>query len=406
MNPRLGHIWWVICLLVVVTVFAGCGPAAAPAVSPTQAPPPPTSAPAPAPTVAAAPAANKARQPYVQYVDEQFDDPKVERGKVGTFEQLPAGLPKPNKRYKIAWFVDSLTQDYMVDVQKGMKEMADKLGVDLQTFDANLDANRVMSDLDTVIANNYDGVMGYAVDPALGPRISKKLNDAGMAALWIDTPLTAFDYYQAVPNPVIGYQSGKALVDAMKAKNWDPEKTVWICGDISAFAACTMRCEGYKKALDEAYPNFPKNNIVWYDMPYTLEDAMKSVNDTITAHPADNYVVTGVCADQVAEGAARALQAAGFTADHAMVSGQGGGKGPRDELRKPKSLYASYGGYMPICAGKLAVNYMVRILNREPNLPKNVGQKVVVLTKDTVDKYYPNDVEVCSDEDMRGMADH
>jgi hypothetical protein len=41
-------------------------------------------------------------------------------------------------------------------------------------------------------------------------------------------------------------------------------------------------------------------------------------------------------------------------------------------------------------------------LNGE-EVPRYIQQYVVLLTKDTVDKYYPNNVEQCTDEMIRGM---
>jgi ABC-type sugar transport system substrate-binding protein len=281
--------------------------------------------------------------------------------------------------------------------------MAQQLGVSFEVYDAAVDANKELADVETMIANKFDGIFVYATDPALGPVISKKMKDAGVVALGADTPMTAEDSYYGVPSIYGGYISGKYMMEQMKAKNWDPKETVYLFADLSAFPACTMRLEGYKKALDEFYPDFPKENIVWYDVPYSLEESLKSIQDSITAHPAKNYLYAVACGDQMAAGGARALEAAGYTSDNAMISGQGGGIGPREELKKPGSLYISYTGYLGTCAGRLAINFMVRLLNGEKDLPQNVQQKVVLLTKDTVDQYYPGGVELCTDEDARGL---
>ena len=70
--------------------------------------------------------------------------------------------------------------------------------------------------------------------------------------------MTRDDYYYGVPSTYAGYIAGKYMFEQAKAKGWDPKKTVGIFMDLSAFTACTMRLEGYKKALDEVLPTSPR----------------------------------------------------------------------------------------------------------------------------------------------------
>ena len=318
------------------------------------------------------------------------------------YDILPPGQPKPNEPYDIGLNMIIMSQDYTREVAEAAEAYAKEIGVNVQTFDANADAAKSRSIAETIVANKMDGMFIYASDPALGPTISKMTKDAGIVGVGADTPMTRDDYYYGVPSTYAGYIAGKYMFEQAKAKGWDPAKTVGIFMDLSAFTACTMRLEGYKQALDEVFPDFPKENIVWYDAPYTLNEAIKSVSDQITAHPADNYFAAVSCSDEMTAGAARAFEAAGYTDQNAAVSGQGGGVGPREELKKPGTLYSSYTGYMPKCAGQLAVNFLTRILNGE-DVPRYIQQYVVLLTKDTVDKYYPGGVEQCDENTVRGM---
>ena len=318
------------------------------------------------------------------------------------YDILPPEVCEPEEPYKLALDMIIMSQDYTREVAESAEQFAEEHGMSVQTFDANFDANKSLSIAETIAAGGYDGMFIYATDPALGPTISKMMVDADVVGVGGDTPMTRDDYYYGVPSTYAGYIAGKYMMDQAQANNWDYEKTVAIFMDLSAFTACTMRLEGYEEALREAYPDFPEENIVWYDAPYTLNEVIKSVSDQITAHPADNYFVMVSCSDEMTAGAARALEAAGYTPETAMVSGQGGGVGPREELKKPGTLYVSYTGYMPRCAGQLAVNYLCHILNGE-EVPRYVQQYVVLLTKDTVDEFYPDGVEQCDEETVRGM---
>jgi ABC-type sugar transport system substrate-binding protein len=411
------HVWKALFVVAVLLLLAACAaqPAAPEAqqAAPTQAPqaPKPTEAPqavepTKAPEAAQPTEAPKLAEPAAGALPtpEANDYPAIYRWLTDArmYGTLPPGDPEPEKPYKLALNMIVMSQDYLREVAESAEEYATSLGMSVQTFDANADAAKSRSIAETIVANKFDGMFIYASDPALGPTISKMTKDAGILGLGADTPMTRDDYYYGVPSTYAGYIAGKYMMDQAKAKNWDPQKTVAIFMDLSAFTACTMRLEGYKQALDEAFPDFPKENIVWYDAPYTLNEAIKSVSDQITAHPADNYIVGVSCSDEMTAGAARALEAAGYTADNAMVSGQGGGAGPRAELKKPGSLYASYTGYMPKCAGELAVNFLCHIANGE-DVPRYVQQYVTLLTKDTVDQYYPNGEEQCPADAFRGM---
>jgi ABC-type sugar transport system substrate-binding protein len=408
-------LWKILLAIAVLAMLAGCGGQPAPA--PTQAPPPPTEAPKPAaptaepakPTEAPKPAAEptqpaEAPQAGALPTPEANDYPAIYRWLTDAkmYDILPAGDPQPKEPYKLALNMIIMSQDYTREVSESAEAYAKELGMSVQTFDANNDAAKSRSIAETIVADKYDGMFIYATDPALGPTISKMTKDAGIVGVGADTPMTRDDYYYGVPSTYAGYIAGKYMFEQAKAKGWDPKDTVGIFMDISAFTACTMRLEGYKKALEEVFPDFPKENIVWYDAPYTLNEAIKSVSDQVTAHPAKNYFAAVSCSDEMTAGAARAFEAAGYTDKNALVSGQGGGVGPREELKKPGTLYASYTGYMPTCAGKLAVNYLTRILNGE-DVPRYIQQYVVLLTKDTVDQYYKDGVEQCDANAIRGM---
>jgi ABC-type sugar transport system substrate-binding protein len=416
-------LWKSILIITLLALLAGCAGQQAPA--PTQAPPPPpteapkpaptaepakpTEAPMPAPTAepakpTEAPKPTAAPETGAAATPEANDYPAIYRWLTDAkmYDILPAGDPKPNKPYKLALNMIIMSQDYTREVAESAQAYAKKIGESVQVFDANADAAKSRSIAETIVADKYDGMFIYASDPALGPTISKMTKDAGIVGVGADTPMTRDDYYYGVPSTYAGYIAGKYMFEQAKAKGWDPKKTVGIFMDLSAFTACTMRLEGYKKALDEVFPDFPKENIVWYDAPYTLNEAIKSVSDQVTAHPADNYFAAVSCSDEMTAGAARAFEAAGYTDKNALVSGQGGGAGPREELKKPGTLYSSYTGYMPKCAGELAVNFLCRILNGE-KVPTYIQQYVVLLTKDTVDKYYPGGVEKCDENTVRGM---
>jgi len=409
-------LWKILLAIAVLALLAGC--AGQPAPAPTQAPaPPPTEAPKPAeptaepakPTEAPKPAAEptkpaEAPQAGALPTPEANDYPAIYRWLTDAkmYDILPAGDPEPKEPYKLGLNMIIMSQDYTREVAESAEAYAKKIGASVQTFDANADAAKSRSIAETIVADKYDGMFIYASDPALGPTISKMMKDANVVGVGADTPMTRDDYYYGVPSTYAGYIAGKYMFEQAKAKGWDPKKTVGVFMDLSAFTACTMRLEGYKKALDEVFPDFPKENIVWYDAPYTLNEAIKSVSDQVTAHPADNYFAAVSCSDEMAAGAARAFEAAGYTDKNALVSGQGGGAGPREELKKPGSLYTSYTGYMPKCAGQLAVNYLCHILNGD-KVPTWVQQYVVLLTKDTVDTYYKDGVEQCDENSLLGM---
>ena len=307
------------------------------------------------------------------------------------FGRMNPEKPVPKEKWKIGFVVQGLNHPYSQDIQKGYLAAAADFGdqIELIEYDCQLDATIEIKMIEAAIQDQVDIVILHAVDPALGPRISQMLKDAGIVLLGCDTHPGLPNHFIGLENFKNGFLSGQRVGKMVKEAGWDYKNDLmyfqlWN----TAFYACTLRGNGIRAGFLSEIPDFPVDE-KWIDtdIGFSAEDVQPNFADLITANPSKYYAVSG-CIETNALGAAAALKAAGYTPDTAMVTTCGGTAQDREELMREGTLLVGASLQRPEEEAVGAVFYAIRILNGE-EVPSDVVHYPFIGTKDTLGDFYP-----------------
>jgi ribose transport system substrate-binding protein len=164
-------------------------------------------------------------------------------------------------KYKIAYIDNNTAGEYTLAIIGGCHEVADYLGMEwVAQTDANFDAAKQKSDVETVLALKPDVVVGYPVDLTTGAETFQPVVDAGI-------PLVI------VSNRPSEYEHGKDFVGISTNNPYD-------CG----YMAGKMMVEGVAKDAEVGILTFSGEYFVLNLMDGALKDAIKEFGPNLTVH--------------------------------------------------------------------------------------------------------------------------
>ncbi len=170
----------------------------------------------------------------------------------------PTSAPAAStKKTRIAFFVP-WTEDvwYVVAIQ-GAKAEAEKLGVQLDVFDASNKLEQQIQQFDTALASKPDAIVLSSVDPAGMVPSVEKAHDAGVKVVVYDRPIyttTKLDALLILDTANMGDMACKAIVDSLTKKYGEPKgKVIRVYGDL-ADTWVTGISQGWDPCMAK-YPN-------------------------------------------------------------------------------------------------------------------------------------------------------
>lgn len=301
----------------------------------------------------------------------------------------PAETSAGGKRYKIGFA--NLTEDipFAVRVRQGIEEAAKKAGnVDLVTADNKLDGATANANADNFITQGVDGVIEFQTDEKFGKVIMEKFKAKNIPVIAIDIPMPGATFF-GVNNPVAGQMAGKGLGEWIK-KNWNGQVDALVMlelpqsGDIPA-----QRLKGQRDGLESVVGPISESKVKHLDSKNTLEEARKLMTDTLTTLPNARHIAVVCINDDTAQGAIAAAEAAGRKDQIAVVAVDASERG-REQIRKAGSPQIGSTASFPEKYGEKIMPVLLKALEGG-KLPDKFYTDHVFLTKDNVDKYYPND---------------
>jgi ribose transport system substrate-binding protein len=198
--------------------------------------------------------------------------------------------------------------DFTNAVTQGAKEEFARLGVKIvATTDANFDAARQKSDIETVMAKKPSAIITLPVDPATAASALRPAVKAGTKVVLLSNVPQGFqhgkDYVSLVTDDLfeMGHQAADALAAAIGGKG----KVGYVFHDADYYVT-NQRDEAFKKTIEENYPDIQIVAEQGIADPNKAEDI---ANAMITKNPdLDGVYVTWA---EPAEGFLSALRAAG-----------------------------------------------------------------------------------------------
>lgn len=247
---------------------------------------------------------------------------------------------KADKPYRLAFAHFSSKWDLSVELTARFERAAQKIGVSLESFDNNFDADTAIRNADLIVQQKFDYAIIAQIFPDANEAIFKKLDAAGIGSSYLaveaaDEPESSFfdpGNYRMCRE--LGVWLGNYAKD-----NWDGNVDLVVLGaQPRAGKYVAEREVGYKAGIQSVLPDVPDSAFKTIDSQGLLEEAQKKTADLLTNNPNAKYILGCGTNDDVGVGITRALEAAG-RAGTAAVAGQAGQQSAVDELSKPDSAF-------------------------------------------------------------------
>ncbi|HEY3413032.1 MAG TPA: sugar ABC transporter substrate-binding protein [Armatimonadota bacterium] len=301
----------------------------------------------------------------------------------------PKAAPSGAKRYKVGFANLQEDMPFAVRVREGIQKAAKDAGnIDLICADNRLDGKVAMDNANNFITQQVDGVIEFQTDAEFGKEIMRKFNEAHIPVIAIDIPMPGATFF-GVNNYPAGHMAGANLGNWIKA-NWGGKVDNLVMLELPQSGKVPAeRLRGEREGLESVVGKFAEPNVVHLDSKNTLETARALVADTLTRLPNAHHIAVVCINDDTALGAINAAEAAGRKNDIAVCAVDASDRG-REEIRKPGSPHKGSTASFPEKYGEHIIPVLLQGMQGK-KMPESFYTTHIVMTKDNVDKYYPND---------------
>lgn len=265
-------------------------------------------------------------------------------------------------------------------VSDGIKEEAERLGVNLIFCDSEIDAAKALACAQDFAVRGAQGVLNFQVFQESSPEICAAHGDVPVIAIDIIQPpcQTAF---MGANNRLAGQLGGRAMGQFIQ-ENFDCDYTAYVSLESTAAGAANRdRMGGYREGFQEFCPIV---NERVQDGADRTDPALEQMTNLLTALPGDRIVVVAINEDGIlgAIGAGNTLG----RQDDMYYSGQGTDPSIWCEIKNNDNYVASV-AYFPENYGKILIPSILNAV---------AGQSVAgqlftdhqVITRDNIDDVY------------------
>jgi L-arabinose transport system substrate-binding protein len=281
-------------------------------------------------------------------------------------------------------------QSWFIVEGKAAQEVVEKAGGKWLYMDAKMDGGTYMQLLDNCIAQKVKGIIVCIPDQNLSQATMTKLKAANIPVIAVDdalqdengnllAPWVGIDAYN------IGMEAGKWGANWIKENNLRDDPSFGIIYlTTPTVSSIVPRTEAHKQAIQDAFPDFPADR--QFDAPNdaTPEKGNTAAAAVISGHPEIKKWLAFGINDETAQGAARALESAGFNAKNgSMVIGFGGYLAI-DEFPKADSPFKAAVYFSARSVGSMAAEEMLAFIQNGTPIPerKAVSAEIILPTDD------------------------
>ncbi|MCC2629139.1 MAG: periplasmic binding protein/LacI transcriptional regulator [Thermomicrobiales bacterium] len=287
-----------------------------------------------------------------------------------------------------------------VGMQEGVQRSADAAGVELKLYNNNFDGETALRNAQLMVQDQPDFIIMYNAVEGVGARIGKTFNDAGIPCIAVNVPFPGCAWFN-LSNKDIGTETGKVAAEAAKAKGWTGEDTtVVLVQNATAGEEVNHSVMYFYEAVAQNMPGMDQiaatditrqtttmgDNLIQVDGQSALEPSYTAVKNVLPTIPEGRHILIQTPNDDSAMGAWRAIVEANRV-DDALITGLGGGEEGLKQLRENPNWVAEGDIFFPFWGQYLVAMALEMLKGDVP--PERTAAPQVVLTKETIDQYYP-----------------
>ena len=287
-----------------------------------------------------------------------------------------------------------------VAIGDGVKSAATTAGAKLKTYNNDYpSAETALRNSQLMVQDKPDVIIDYNAVAGIGDSIGKKFNDAKIPCIAVNVPIKGCSWYNLV-NKEIGTDTANVVIPIMQSKGWTGSDTVVILLQSAAAGPEVNDCIRYfYVTVSHALPGFTQANPSDITAQTTkigdsgwqleaggkLDTSYTAVKNALQGIPASKHIVLYSINDDSVLGGWRAISEA-HRESTSLVAGLGSDEETRGQLRTNPQWVAE-GELFPSMWGEYLMAMAVAIKKGKtpPDLTKSPQ---VVMTKDTVDKYF------------------
>jgi ribose transport system substrate-binding protein len=295
--------------------------------------------------------------------------------------------PWKSRLYRLGYAAQGAENQFSRTVSLGLQRSAMAEGIDLISLDNRYSPRMAQRNAELLVREKVDLVIEFQTDETVAPILAAIYREAKIPLIAIDIPHPGATYYGA-NNYEAGLIAGRFLGKWVK-ENWNSELDEIILVELGrAGPLPRMRLTGMLFGLHAVLPNSKNAPTVYLDGDGELGPSLEAVRRHLRGSRSRRQVV-GAINDPSALGALRAFQEAGRSENCAIVSHNASLEG-RVEIRQPHSRLIGSVAFFPERYGEDLIRVSTDILNHRP-VPPAVFVEHKLITRSSVDHYYPND---------------
>ncbi|MBV9085012.1 MAG: substrate-binding domain-containing protein [Acidobacteriaceae bacterium] len=296
--------------------------------------------------------------------------------------------PFKPKLHRIGYAAQGTDYQFSRDVSLSLQRAATAEGVELISLDNRYNPKVAQRNADLLIREKVDLVIEFQTDETIAPIVAEKYRQAKIPLIAIDIPHPGATYYGA-NNYEAGLIGGRHMGRWAK-QHWNSEVDEIILLELTrAGSLPRMRLTGMLVGMKEVIPKLDGCRVIYLNGDGQFRESLQAVRGHLRGMRSKNVLV-GAINDASALGALRAFQEAG-RAQSCAVMGQNASPEGRAELREPGTRFIGSVAYFSEKYGDDLIRVALDILNHR-SVPPAIFVKHQLITKQTVNHYYPNDV--------------
>lgn len=306
--------------------------------------------------------------------------------------EAPAAIPGDlNGDGKVVVGYDNMqeTENFFQVVKGSLEDAIAARGWEMVYAFAERDPERMIANVDSFLLQGADFIIDFNVVPETGSAQAADLKEKGIPMLSIDC-LYDGAYFFGVNNLNAGETAGNAMVAAINAK-WDGQLDYILhIYDESAGPEVKKRNSGAGDVLRAAYPSFDPANEIWQDVSDNdPTDARNVITDFLTAHPDAKHIAVVSFTDDRAFAALGGVEASGRMNDVFIVSHNADATAVEHMKTSPEDAWIATVCYNSNLYGELICQVIDKI-NAGEQVEQMNFNTLTAVTRENVNEIFPN----------------